>query len=228
MGEDDSSAGRTRARPAPPASEDQPARSTLSSTAEPPGPRALLARLVGQSADDILSRLANGDPLKLYSRVAHRIRDRHFVLDPDRVFERALSVVAVGVDLDGSDCLEDGWLEARIDQAIRHVLDRDIEAEQAGIPAESPETHHAVFVQAFFRPPHLARLSSVRLNALSDRIRKGFYHLILEGRPLEEVLAMELGTPDQLQEDILRALQAIGLFDEKEFHQLLGRKETRP
>lgn len=190
--------------------------------------RSILGRLVGLTADEALSRLANGDPLKLYARIAHRIRARHHVLDTDRVFEPALSIVAVGIVTDEAECLSEGWLDRRVDQTIQAILERDANDERLGVPHPDPERSFPVFVQAFFMQPHLARGSSVRFNGLEDRVRRAFYHLILEGRPLEEVLAMDVGGPDQLQEDVLRALLAIGLFDEKAYHEFLVPKEDQP
>ena len=70
----------------------------------PPEPAAetksLLARLAGKNASEVLSRISDGDPLRLYPSCAYRTRERYFVVDPDRVFERALSLVAVGIEID--------------------------------------------------------------------------------------------------------------------------------
>lgn len=187
----------------------------------------LLQRLAGKPADEVLSRIANGDPLKLYGLCAQRIRDTHFVLDPDRVFERALAQVAIGVQVEPALCTRPEWLVERVDRAIRRVLDHDAEEERDGLPAEDPEQQHRLFVEAFYIEPGLARLSSVRFNGLGERIRKGFYHLIIEGRPLEEVLAMELGSPNDLQRDILTGLLAIGVIDEEGFEELRA-KEPQP
>src|SRR6185436_20448365 len=56
---------------------------------------ALIRRMAGKPASDVLSRISNGDPLKLYPLCARRIRDVYLVLDPERVFERLLALVAV-------------------------------------------------------------------------------------------------------------------------------------
>lgn len=175
----------------------------------------LIRRLAGKPASDVLSRISNGDPLKLYALCARRIRETYFVIDPDRVFERALAVVAVGMEIEQEACTRPEWLAGMVDRAIRLVLDRDRDEESRGIPPENPEEHFRLFVEAFYIEPPLARLSAVRLNGLDERIRKGFQKLLIEGLPLEEVLEMGLGPPERLQLDILIALQAIGLIDEE-------------
>jgi hypothetical protein len=185
----------------------------------------LIRRLAGKPAAEALSRLSNGDPLRLHPRCARRIRETYFVLDPDRVFERALVLVASGMEQEPERCTGQEWLVARIDRAIRAVLELDRDQERSGIPPEHPEEHFRLFVEAFFVEPPLARLPSVRLNGLDERIRKGFYKLLLDGLPLEDCLAMGLGPPERLQLDILLALQAIGLLDDAGVEELRWKGE---
>lgn len=177
----------------------------------------LIRRMAGKPASEILARISNGDPLKLYELCARRIRDTYYVLDPDRVFERALAIVAVGIEIEAESCTRPEWLLGALDRAIQSTLEHDREEERAGLPAENPEAHFRLFLEAFYLDPPLARLASVRLNGLEERVRKGFQLLIVEGRPLEEVLALGLSPPERLQKDILTALEAIGLIDEKGF-----------
>jgi len=187
---------------------------------------ALIRRMAGKPASDVLSRLSNGDPLKLYPLCARRIREAYFVLDPDRVFERLLALVAVGIEVEAEKCGERDWLLGRVDRAIQSILDHDREEERAGVPAENPEEHFSLFVEALYLEPPLARLASVRLNALEERVRKGFYLLMIEGRPLEEVLEQGLGPEERLHGDILLALQAVSLLDENGFEDL-GKQEKK-
>lgn len=204
-------AGRERA---------SPPRTPREQASEPcaDGPSAdaatLVRRMVGKPASEVLARLANGDPLKLYTLCARRIRETFFVLDPDRVFERALASIAVGIEIEGEACLRPEWLTSAMDRAIQATLDRDQEEERIGMPAENPEEHFRLFVEVFYVEPPLARLSSVRLNGLEERVRKGFRLMLVEGRTPEECMQLGLGPPERLQRDILAALEAIGLVDE--------------
>lgn len=226
------SGGRVQAGPAAPRSASSvPAMSESESASAGPSSdvQTLVRRMAGKPANEVLARISNGDLLKLYPLCARRIRDTYFVLDPDRVFERALAMVAVGIEVEAESCLRPEWLVGTIDRAIERTLDHDREEERAGLPPENPEEHFRLFVEAFFVEPPLARLSAVRLNGLEERVRKGFQLLIVEGRPLEECLELGLGPPERLQLDILLALEAIGLIDEKGFGRAKGNdKEEQP
>src|SRR5262245_14935975 len=70
----------------------------------------ILRRLAGKPASEVLARISNGDPLRLYPRCVQRIRERFFVLDPDRAFEHALAVVAVGIEIEAERCVQPEWL----------------------------------------------------------------------------------------------------------------------
>src|SRR5262245_24123127 len=164
----------------------------------------LIRRMAGKPAGDVLARISNGDPLKLYPLCARRIRDTYFVLDPDRVFERLLPLVAVGIQVEAERCTEAGWLTGRVDRAIQALIDHDREEERRGVPDEDPEEHFRVFVEALYLEPSLARLASVRLNGLEERVRKVFYLLLIEGRPLEEVLEAGLAPEERLHGDIMQ------------------------
>jgi hypothetical protein len=205
-------AGSVRTRAASARVDSQPATEPSRTDAE-----VLVQRMAGKPAGEVLARITNGDPLRLYPLCARRIRELYFVLDPDRVFELALAMVAVGIEIEPEHCAQAEWLTRTIDRAIERTLERDREEENAGVPAENPEEHFRLFVEALFVEPPLARLAAVRLNGLEERVRKAFQHLLIDGLPLEECLEMGLGPQEQLQLDILAALEAIGLIDEKGF-----------
>lgn len=187
----------------------------------------LLRRMAGRPAAEVLARITDGDMLRLFPLCAQRIRDTFYILDPERVFERALAEVAVGIEIEGERSAEPAWLLERVDRAIQSVLERDRHEEHAGIPPEQPLKHYPLFIQSCFVEPALARLASVRYNALDGRVRQGFQKLIVEAMPLELVLEMGLGPPDRLQLDILHALQAIGLLDDEGVEELRA-KERQP
>jgi hypothetical protein len=188
---------------------------------------SLLRRLAGKPAAEVLARLSGGDPLRLYPLCARRIREGFFVLDPERVFERALAMVAVGIEIEGEACTRPEWLTHTLDRAIARTLEQDREEERAGLPPEDPEQRFALFIEVFFLEPPLARLAAVRLNGLEERVRKAFQLLLVEGRPLEECLELGLGPPERLQADILEALEAIGLIDEHGFGEPGREEENR-
>lgn len=188
---------------------------------------AILNRLAGKPAAEVLARITDGDLLRLFPLCAQRIRDAAYMLDPERVFELALTKTAIGIELDGVRCSEPGWLIEFVDRAISSTLERDRADEQSGNPPDCPPTHFPLLIESCYVEPALARLASVRYNALEARVRLGFQKLIVEGLPLEQVLAMGLGPPDRLQVDILVALKAIGLLDDEGVEQFRS-KEAQP
>lgn len=218
MSEDPAPASRTTARhraagspvPRPPPVE------------EPPGV-VILGRLAGQPAPEILARISSDDPLKLYAGVAQRIRDRWFVLDPDRVLERALPIVAVSLEHHPEGCEHPDWLLERMDRAIQLVLDSDREEDRRG-PLDTdgfPDPRFEVFVRTFLVPPALSLAASVRLNGLGDRVRRVFFELMIEARPVEECLERGLGPPEQLRIDALTALWGLGHLDDDELRWMI-------
>jgi len=186
----------------------------------------LLRRLAGRPAAEVLARIADGDLLRLFPLCAQRVRELCYVLDPERIFERALAEVAVEIELAGERCGEAELLIACVDRAIQSVLERDRRDEHDGVPLVRPEASYPLFVEACKLEPGLARLASVRYNALDARVRRGFQKLIIEALPLAEVLELDLGPPERLQLDILHALQAIGLLDDDGVEELRARGET--
>jgi hypothetical protein len=50
--------------------------------------------LRGGDANEILARLSEGDPLRLQEASARRLREVWFLLEPERVYHRALAVCA--------------------------------------------------------------------------------------------------------------------------------------
>jgi hypothetical protein len=72
--------------------------------------QTVIRRLAGKPSAEILSRISNGDPLQLYPLGVRRLRETFYLLDPDRVFERALAEVAVGMQLEAQRCSEPGRL----------------------------------------------------------------------------------------------------------------------
>ncbi|HEX6886099.1 MAG TPA: hypothetical protein VF530_22185 [Planctomycetota bacterium] len=187
----------------------------------------LLRRLAGRPAAEVLARIAEGDLLRLFPLCAQRIREAAFLLDPERVFEHALSKAAVRIEIDGEHCAEPGWLAECVDRAIQAILERDRQDEQAGIPPDQPSKHFPVFIESCYVEPTAARLASIRYNALDARIRQGFQKVIVEGEPLQKVLELGLGPLERLQLDILLALKAIGLLDDAGVEELRV-KEGQP
>lgn len=122
----------------------------------------------------------------MHALCASRLRETFYLIDPDRLFERALSSVAVGMEREHERSSDPNWLVERVDQAIQRLLDRDREGERTGVPSESPQEHFGLFVTGFFVEPELARAASVAFNSLPEIIRKSCQRLLIEGLTVDE------------------------------------------
>src|SRR6185503_2063129 len=87
--------------------------------------------LRGDDASEILARLSQGDPLRLQEGSARRLREVWILLEPERLFHRALAVCAKAASKE--DPPEDlaAWARSKIDLAIEQLVRADYEAERA-------------------------------------------------------------------------------------------------
>ncbi|MCZ6598357.1 MAG: hypothetical protein O7B99_12010 [Planctomycetota bacterium] len=138
----------------------------------------------------------SGPDSGLRARCARLVRQRAFLVDPDRLRERTL------LRADGG-----------IDAALEELLAEDEEAERAGLPLEDPwSSPYAFLIQGFGTEPRLARTAAVRFNGLGERTRRVFFALLLEQLDDDACFARGLGPPAALQEDLFEALRALLLL----------------
>lgn len=174
-------------------------------------PIAFLTRLLGKTPSEILSRISSGDPLGLQAICMLRLRDQALLIDPDRLFERALAWVAVSASRAQADELIPEWLLSQVDFAIARILgeDREQELQAAGSPPEDDKQYRFIH-QAFATERGLVRSAAVNFNRLHLAARRGFFRLLVDGIPVDECVH-ELGTTrEALRADILDALRALG------------------
>src|SRR5262249_19288893 len=85
--------------------------------------------LRGEDSSEVLARLSHGDPLKLAEGAARRLRERWILLDPDRVYYRALGVIADAVPCEDPPADLAEWTRLKIDLAIDQLVRGDRETE---------------------------------------------------------------------------------------------------
>ena len=90
--------------------------------------------LRGENASAISERLGQGDPLRLRERSALRLREQWVLLEPDRVFYRALGVCADAALLDEPPVDLEAWVALKIDLAIEQLVLGDRVGERAQPP----------------------------------------------------------------------------------------------
>ena len=178
--------------------------------------------------NDIYSKISNGDPFHLEARSGHRLHVRWYILDPERVYQKAMAYVAHRAAAKEPDRGKAAWFDSCIDAAIRSILTEDREMERAGhSPGLNEDWAHEHLARMFQIPLGLARKASVQFNDLPDLDRRAFFDLIVKGIPPEEVMAMKYGTRRELRLGVLRCLEAVGHLDGEEVDRILNYGEDQ-
>lgn len=174
-------------------------------------PESLVRRLfAGDDPRAILARISEGDPLRLEPFCVARAREKSVLIDPETLFVRTMAQVAIAAPRRDENSPLDRWLRDRVDDAIRDTLRRDREALDAGfVPEEPLAPRFAYFMEALGIEPESTLSAIVAFNELPRYTRESFFALILEARPLQEVLAEGFGPPDDLRLRVRTALCAL-------------------
>ena len=167
--------------------------------------------LRGEDASEVLARLSNGDPLRLQEASARRLREVWFLIEPERLFHRALALCANGASKEDPPANLEEWVRAKIDLGIEQLVRADYEAEQAHPELVSEEEKvFPLLTDSLMLDPELVRFASVLFNALDPLPRRAFFELLIEGRDVGEVI--EAGPWDE--DGLYRAIQtALATFN---------------
>jgi hypothetical protein len=168
--------------------------------------------LRGEDASEILARLSGGDPLRLQEAAARRLREVWILLEPERVYHRALAACATGAAIEDPPADLNAWVRAKVDLAIEILVRADAEAEEAH-PEQVSEQERLfpLLTDSLMLDPELVRSVSVSFNALDPLPRRAFFELMIEGREVGEVIEAGPWDEDGLYEAIQRALATMGL-----------------
>ena len=150
-----------------------------------PAPDRIRALLLGASPQEVLARIATGDPLRLRPAVVEHLRQRYQLLDASRVHLRCLALCArEACRYQGTPSLEE-WLLARVNEAVEHVLDEDP-------PDDSDDGAWAPLAEPLGLDPGDAREACRVFNHLPMDQRRSFFRLVIEREEPGRV-ARELG-----------------------------------
>lgn len=154
-----------------------------------PSPARWPSFLRGEDASEILAHLSEGDPLRLQEASARRLREVWYLLEPERVYLRALAVCAKAASKEDPPQDLDAWKVAKIDLAIEQLVRADYEAERAHpeLVAEE-EKVFPLLTDSLMLDPELVRFASVAFNALGQLPRRAFFELMIEGREVADVV----------------------------------------
>lgn len=159
-----------------------------------------------------MARLSSGDPLQLAERTSRRLREVWVLLEPDRVFHRALAVCAHAATLEQPPVNLSDWTRSKIDLAIEQLMSADHEAEHAnpGVTTEEQRSF-PLLTQSLMRAPEDVRAMTVAFNALDPLPRRAFFELMIESRLPVEVIESGPWDADGLLKAIQVALATLDL-----------------
>src|SRR5262245_15046119 len=166
--------------------------------------------LRGADAQEIHARLSQGDALRLLENSTRRLREVWFLLDPERVYNRAVGVCATAAARE--DPPEDlaAWAHAKIDLAIEQLVREDLEEERAHPEFVSEEAKaFPLLTDSLMLDPELVRAASVAFNTLDPLPRRAFFELMIEGREIGECIESGPWDEDGLYEAIQTALATV-------------------
>ena len=168
--------------------------------------------LRGSDPEEIHARLSQGDPLHLLETSSRRLREVWFLLDPERVYYRALGVCARAAASEQPPSDLSAWARAKIDLAIEQLVQADLEAEIAhpGIVSED-EKAFPLLTHSMMLDPDLVRAASVAFNSLDPLPRRAFFELLIEGKEVGECIEGGPWDEDGLYEALQTALATVGL-----------------
>ena len=187
----------------------------------------LLAAFLGRDTSEILSRLAEGDPLHLGRRATEAIRRGGYLIDPQRLFEELLIEVAAELSLEDSPeavATPDAWLALRVERALGRLRSRDAEWVRSGGPRpDAPDqTDPGEFVvRAFGVDPDRAAEAAVHFGYLPERTRRRFFALLVDSWSLARTAEWFGGDARAIADDVWQALHLLGLATEAEREEML-------
>jgi hypothetical protein len=140
------------------------------------------------------------------------LRETWFLLDPDRVYLRALGTCALAAVKDDPPADLEAWTIQNIDRAVEQLVRADAEAERSnpGLLTDE-ERNFPLLTESLMLDPELVRTASVAFNALEPLPRRAFFELMIEGLPVGDCIEKGPWDEDGLYAAIQTALATVGL-----------------
>lgn len=140
--------------------------------------------LRGDSADEILDKLAEGDPLGLERRVLKHLDREGLVLPPSRLIQLAGAQIAYEALGYSGEVPLATWIEGSIRKAAAMLIDQQWSDERHGLPVIQCEdaSYYRVFAELIGVEIELSRAMCCTINTLPDEARRVFHAVAIQGR----------------------------------------------
>jgi hypothetical protein len=163
---------------------------------------------------ELLARLLDGDPLGLEERARRHLEEQALLLDPERLFLRAVARAAfAGARRDGA-APSAAWLDDQVERAAADLRAEDRADERAGADTDPGEARYAFLAEALGVVPEVARRACVVFNDLPWRVRRAWWLAVVERRSLERCATEGLGTLEQVRAHLRRALLTLSMLED--------------
>jgi len=164
----------------------------------------------------LIRELIDDDPLDLELRCRLRLESDGLLIARPRLFLRAAARCAhKGFSYDaGSDPIEP-WINARIEDSIRDLLDEDLSFHRKNLPIEQPE-HYSLLMEHLELTAEVARAAHVAFNRLPQEVRSAYFRIGIQGVHPESYSSNGGGSMDEIHAHILQAVNTLVQFRMKE------------
>ena len=160
----------------------------------------------------IFDELAGEGPRaeELQARCAQAVRERAYLIEPQRLYERALVRIAHLAPSLGRQAWPEGWVGTCIEGALRQLLVEDEEANAQGIVPDEPFQSPWAFLASWFAVEgHLLLAASVRFNSLPEVARQVFFAIVIKAERPEDCISRGMGSKARLQDELEVAFRAL-------------------
>jgi len=161
----------------------------------------------GVGPTDVVHELAETDALGLKPRVRRALREQCLLIDPTRLWLRALARAAYRGTAEALQRPDAAWLEVVVHDSIRDLLGEDQQEESQLVPPDPQTQHdHAMLTELLGIPQNRARLAAVRFNGLPFARRRIAFRTVVEGWSLDRCVAEGFGAREHVEAELREAL----------------------
>ena len=187
-----------------------PPESTAPRGADPDLERHVRQRLATARGSALYEFLTQGDPLGLEVYCGLRVRERHVLVDTERLVRAGAATAVVRARTLAPGAPLAAWMTAVVDDALDELLREDRELRRAGWrPGPEGDPRYDFLLWAFAIEPRHSLGALVAFNGLAPRVRRAFFAFVLDGNGVEACLALGLGPRERLHTDLRAGVDAL-------------------
>ena len=158
---------------------------------------------------EVLHDLVLRDPFDVRGRVTEYVRVQALVLDPHRLFLRAVARMARDLDALAGEPEHEVWLAGCVRVAAQQLLSEDATRDQEWDARAPKDPAHAQLARTLKIDPSHSAAAAVAFNCLAEDLRRLLYAALVERRTLVEISTAANQTTARTQSQITLALTSL-------------------